>query len=509
MDRGLKVELKVVTLWWDSLLTLGPKYGYFPNASKTYLVVKDDMLETAATIFNSTGVSVTSRGRPVLGSPIGSPEYVHQFVSERVKEWVHQVEVLSSVAVPHPQSAFAAYTHGLCNKWTYLCRTCPDISHLFQPLEDTIRLQFIPALTGRDPPNDQMRDLLSLPSRHGGLGLVSPCVHSASQHEASLAITSPLVSSVLGESDESACDVQCAQQEIISDVKKRRSAEIRDKAKGIHASLPLDLQKLMVYASEKGASIWLSVLPLQDQNLHLHKSSFRDALCLRYGWEPPRLPSMCVCGSPFTVQHCLSCNVGGYPIMRHNDLRDHTAALMSTVCSDITTEPQLQPLSGEQLSLLSANSDGNARLDVAATNFWSSNNQRSFFDIRVFNPLASSNRASSANSVYQKHEREKRRGYEQRVREIENGCFSPLVFNTLGGMGPTAQVVYKHLADLIADKLHKPYSTIIRLVRCRLCFSLLRSTITCLRGSRRPKTNFSSLFTTDPALVVAEGRVPH
>ena len=166
--------------------------------------------------------------------------------------------------------------------------------------------------------------------------------------------------------------------------------------------------------------------------------------------------------------------------MRHNDLRDHTAALMSTVCSDVTTEPQLQPLSGEQLSLLSANSDGNARLDVAATNFWYSNNQRSFFDIRVFNPLASSNRASSANSVYQKHEREKRRGYEQRVREIENGCFSPLVFNTLGGMGPTAQVVYKHLADLIADKLHKPYSTIIRLVRCRLCFSLLRSTITCL-----------------------------
>ena len=70
------------------------------------------------------------------------------------------------------------------------------------------------------------------------------------------------------------------------------------------------------------------------------------------------------------------------------------------------------------------------------------------------------------------------------------------------------QVVYKRLADLIADKLHKPYSTIIQLIRCRLRFSLLCSTITCLRGSRRPKTNFSGLFTTDPALVVAEGRVP-
>ena len=216
-------------------------------------------------------------------------------MSEKVKEWVRQVEVLSSIAVPHPQSAFASYTHGLCNKWTYLCRTCPDISHLFQPLEDTIRLKFIPALTGRDPPNDQMRDLLSLPSRHGGLGLINPCVHSASQHNASLAITSPLVSSAMGDSDESACDVQCAQEQIISNMKKRRSAEIRDKTKRIHANLPSDLQKLMVYASEKGASIWISVLPLQDQNFHLHKSSFRDALCLRYGWEPPRLPSLCVC----------------------------------------------------------------------------------------------------------------------------------------------------------------------------------------------------------------------
>ena len=38
-------------------------------------------------------------------------------------------------------------------------------------------------------------------------------------------------------------------------------------------------------------------------------------------------------------------------------------------------------------------------------------------------------------------------------REIENGGFSPLIFNTLGGMGPTAQTVYRRLADLIADKL--------------------------------------------------------
>ena len=72
---------------------------------------------------------------------------------------------------------------------------------------------------------------------------------------------------------------------------------------------------------------------------------------------------------------------------------------------------------------------------------------------------------------------------------------------------PTVQVVYKRVADMIANKLNKSYSTIIRLLRCRLCSSLLRSTITCLRGSRHSKINFTNLLTTDPVLVVAEGWV--
>ena len=50
--------------------------------------------------------------------------------------------------------------------------------------------------------------------------------------------------------------------------------------------------------------------------------------------------------------------------------------------------------------------------------------------------------------------------YEERVREIEHGSFSPLVFSTAGGMGPIATTVYKRIASLIADKRQEPYSTI-------------------------------------------------
>ena len=55
----------------------------------------------------------------------------------------------------------------------------------------------------------------------------------------------------------------------------------------------------------KGESSWLEALPVRDQDFGLSKSEFRDALCLKYGWTPERLPATCVCGTSFDVTHAL------------------------------------------------------------------------------------------------------------------------------------------------------------------------------------------------------------
>ena len=56
-------------------------------------------------------------------------------------------------------------------------------------------------------------------------------------------------------------------------------------------------------------------------------------------------------------------------------------------------------------------------------------------------------------TCYLFHEREKRRIYNQRVKEIEHGSFSPIVLNALGGLSPTAEVVYKRIAALVPRSL--------------------------------------------------------
>ena len=51
-------------------------------------------------------------------------------------------------------------------------------------------------------------------------------------------------------------------------------------------------------------------------------------------------------------------------------------------------------------------------------------------------------------------------------------------------MGSTAKVVCKKLASMLATKQNRPYSQMINWLRCTLSYSLLRSAIMCLRGSR-------------------------
>ena len=51
------------------------------------------------------------------------------------------------------------------------------------------------------------------------------------------------------------------------------------------------MKRCVELASEKGASNWLSVLPAEEHGFHLSKGDFRDALCMRYGWTLPNLPS--------------------------------------------------------------------------------------------------------------------------------------------------------------------------------------------------------------------------
>ena len=82
------------------------------------------------------------------------------------------------------------------NRYKYLMRTIKDIDLV--AIEEAIRHQFIPAITGGKQVNDNERKLISLPPRYGGLGIQNPTQTSEIEFQNSLEMTKDLVGTING-----------------------------------------------------------------------------------------------------------------------------------------------------------------------------------------------------------------------------------------------------------------------------------------------------------------------
>jgi len=160
------------------------------------------------------------------------------------------------------------------------------ISTLLQPLETVKIMELIPALTGQPPPNDELRNLLALPARLGGIALANPTSHADVEFSASTKISDP---TILQQSLEYSGDVGHDQVEGKGEVCKMKRELYKQAANSLKQSLPVSLQCSMDLAQVKGASTCSLPSPIQEYGFALHKCAFQDALALRslrYNWQP-------------------------------------------------------------------------------------------------------------------------------------------------------------------------------------------------------------------------------
>ena len=54
----------------------------------------------------------------------------------------------------------------------------------------------------------------------------------------------------------------------------------------------------------------------------------------------------------------------------------------------------------------------------------------------------------------------------------------------MGGMARECTIFFKRLADILAEKKKICFSKMMFLIRCKISFALLRSSIRAIRGSR-------------------------
>ena len=251
-------SLEDVKTWWDELMGSGPPLGYFPSPQKCWLIVKPEKEEAAKEIFSETAINITTEGRKHLGVALGSRDFLEENVGEKVKEWVAQVARLAKFATTQPQFSYAAFVFGLRHRWTYFLRTLPDIAPFLEPLEHAIADLLVPAITEHVTTQEE-RDLLELPVRLGGLGLVNPARIASQEYEAFVMITGSLVRQIVEQAYKPPDETEikflqtCARRE--------KDERLKMQSEQVRESLPGKTERVAKLALEKGASNCFTVMP--------------------------------------------------------------------------------------------------------------------------------------------------------------------------------------------------------------------------------------------------------
>ena len=81
---------------------------------------------------------------------------------------------------------------------------------------------------------------------------------------------------------------------------KRKTLYHDTKRAGTYDWMQTHEQRIIDLASEKGASSWLTSLPLADFGFVLNKQEFHDAILLRYNFKVKGVAAACACGEQNT-----------------------------------------------------------------------------------------------------------------------------------------------------------------------------------------------------------------
>ena len=504
-DAAAGGKFTAIMSYYDLLCREGPGRGYFPEPTKSILVVKPQSVDRAKELFQHLGFKVVT-GTRYLGGHIGDEAACTQWVDEKVTGWVEGVHALARIAKSSPQCAFAGLQKSLQCEWMHLQRSIGNIGDAFDPVEAAISQHFLPALLGTCPSKGTpppLRKLLSLPVKFAGVGVpISPKTADI-HHATSLDCTTVLTESLLGRR-------KFNLQTHIKTMKEGRSAA-KDSNKNRAAATLTPLLTAMRPMHRRKAErnqetgAWLSIIPTIVNGLSLSKEEFRDGMRMRYGIGLDDLPKVCDgCGAKFSVEHALSCKKGGLVVGRHNEIRDELAylATLATSSNRVRDEPYIN---------IGRNTEGNgvpahANVDTSRANPPAGKdfergdvlvhglfdrNTSCIIDVRVTDTDQPSYLSTTPSKVLKSQERSKKKKYLEACLE-QRRHFAPYVVDTYGLLGEEAKSLNKRLGSKLAEKWKSPYSAVMGFVNARVSVAILRATHLCLRGSRVPYRHIST-----------------
>ena len=250
------------------------------------------------------------------------------------EKWAAAMVTLSTVAEQYPQTVFTGFTFCMQNEWQYVQLVVANTAPFFSPLEKVIRMHFFPALRGVPSVeiDGDYHQLLTHSIKLGGLAIHNPVDTALSVHKASLAATCHLTVSLVDPATriDPGAHRMCTTKAGLTARRDRFQNEQSSRDKPAKAR-----------GDERNcaAGTWLSVFPNRLNGNGLSANKWRDNVRLRYNHSPLDMPAACDgCGAKMTVEHALSCKMGGLVFIWHNYEADEWRHFWGTALSPCQVE---------------------------------------------------------------------------------------------------------------------------------------------------------------------------
>ena len=404
-------------------------------------------------------IPISKDGFCLLGCPIGPPSFCDEVLQGRVSKIKETLRTVHDMQDSQLETTILRSCLAL-PKVTYVLRTCPP-SHIVGATRDfdmAIREAFEGILGGPCPEWSWLK--ASLPSSRGGINLRSAAVHAPAAFIASTTSCKVLVEGILGHSP---CPSHQALATLSASASRPDWQQLDDVDVPLlqhHLSLAINEAvycqlfssapsvRARALANSTGlphAGDWLNGVPSAALGLHLQDKEFRP--CLRYWLGIPlhSAPYSCLeCHSTADEfgDHQVGCGGNGDRIARHNAIRD----VLFVAAQSAALAPSREA-SGVVPDSLSHPAD-------ILLPTWR-HGRPAALDVHVISPLQQLTLHEAASTPGHALEV----GVQRKLSAHLSACrdagvdFSPIVAETLGGLGQDTIHLVRSLGDLIAQRV--------------------------------------------------------
>ena len=140
-DSGALGMFVIIDTYFNSITRQGLGHGYYPEPSKSVLIVHPENLKASRVFGERNGFKVCTVVHYLRGY-IGDEKYNINCLRERTLTWEKKIGKIRKTAGKYPQESYAAVARAIQPEWRYLQRVIWDTGDVFAGVENTLQEYF-------------------------------------------------------------------------------------------------------------------------------------------------------------------------------------------------------------------------------------------------------------------------------------------------------------------------------------------------------------------------------